>query len=106
MRAHRNPRQPSKDPYPTKTWLAFRIRGSRSERYPEVIYADTQRAPLRVTARDHDDQAAVGHEQQEDGEYVCHRQSCVIATTICRKRATATKPKATIISTPGSSKFM
>ena len=44
MRAHRNPRQPSKDPYPTKTWLAFRIRGSRSERYPGVIYTDTQRA--------------------------------------------------------------
>ena len=45
MRAHRDPtRQASKDPYPTKKWLAFRIRGSRSERYPGVIYADTQRA--------------------------------------------------------------
>ena len=45
MRAHRDPtRQPSKDPYPTKKWLAFRVRGSRSERYPGVIYADTQRA--------------------------------------------------------------
>ena len=37
-------RDPNKAPSPTKQWLAFRIRGSRSERYPEVIYADTQRA--------------------------------------------------------------
>ena len=50
MRAHRDPtRRANKDPYPTKKWLAFRIRGSRSERYPEVIYADTQRAAEQET---------------------------------------------------------
>ena len=32
--------KPAKDPHPTKTWPAFRIRGSRSERYPRVIYAE------------------------------------------------------------------
>jgi hypothetical protein len=44
MRSHRDPWRASKDPYPTKMWLAFRISGSRSERYAGVIYADTQRA--------------------------------------------------------------
>ena len=44
MRTDRDPWRASKAAYPTKKWLAFRIRGSRSERYAGVIYADTQRA--------------------------------------------------------------
>jgi hypothetical protein len=44
MRTHRDPWRATRDPHPTKKWLAFRVRGSRSERYAGVIYADTQRA--------------------------------------------------------------
>ena len=44
MRTDRDPLRATKAAYPTKKWLAFCIRGSRSERYPGVIFADTQRA--------------------------------------------------------------
>ena len=44
MRTDRDPLRATKAAYPTKKWLAFRIRGSRSERHPGVIVADTQRA--------------------------------------------------------------
>ena len=44
QRRRRDKQRASKDPSPTKTWLAFRIVGSKSERWTGVIYADTRRA--------------------------------------------------------------